>query len=168
MFLNHEEELVEIKTKGGITRKFKLIEHTCEELDAYIELTASKYDEAIEQMRIAQRSLNFGQTVDAKTLFEVKEQIAEHSADIVASLLKDFDGSGSVTASWIRKNTTRKMREKIMNKQNEIDGIETVQDQSFLIERGALIAAIQVRQASLQKTTQEHVPIDELEAELDG
>jgi len=168
MFLNHEEEEVEIKTRHGVTRKFKLVEHTCEELDSYIELTASKYDDAIEQMRIAQRSLQYGQTVDSQILFDVKEQIAEHSADIVANLLKDFDGGGPVTASWIRKNTTRKMREKIMNKQNEIDGIETVQDQSFLIERGALIAAIQVRQASLQKTTQDYVPVDELEAELDG
>lgn len=168
MFLAHEEEPVEIKTKDGIVRKFKLVEHTGEELDTYIELTASKYDDAIEQMRTAQRALNFGQTVDAQVLFDVKEQIAEHSADIVANLLKDADGGGSVNASWIRRNTTRKMREKIMNKQNEIDGIETVQDQSFLIERGALIAAIQVRQASLQKMTQEHVPIDELEAELDG
>lgn len=151
MFLSHQEEPIEIKTKGGITRKFKLVEHTCEEIDAYIEATASNYDSAIEEMRLAQRSLEYGKNVDAEVLFAVKQRVAEHSSNIIAELLNDDDGNGKVTGEWVRKNTTRKMREKILDKQNELDGIETVQDQSFLIERGALIAALQVRQAMLQK-----------------
>jgi len=151
MFLSHEEEQVEIKTKSGSTRKFKLIEHTGDELDKYIEQTASRYDEAIETMQLAQKKLQYGQKLDSQLLFKIKEEIAEQSADLIASLLHPDDGLDPVNAAWVRKNTTRRWREKILDRQNELDGLETIKDQAFLIERGALIAALQVRQAMLQQ-----------------
>lgn len=161
MFLNHNEEPVEIKIKCGSTRKFKLVEHTGNELDRYIEKTASKYDEAIEQMRIAQRSIQYGQEIDESVLMKVKDQVAEESASIIAELLIPDDGNERVDGDWVRRNTTRRMREQILLKQNELDGIETIQEQSFLIERGALIAALQVRQARQQKSIPESRELQE-------
>ena len=147
------EQVTITPPKGGTKRTFLLIEHTGEELDQYIEETSKVYDRAIENLRESQRAINFGHVPDpqeaADLLYKVKEEVAEHSAELIVSLLHPTDGLVSIDSQWIRKNTTRRTREKILNAQNELDGIETVQDQSFLIERQAQLTALQIlRQAN--------------------
>ena len=184
-------------------RSFILVEHTSEELESYQEKQATKYDSALELLRKTSIDLQYGRVDQSHgdqvldSLRSIKDHVAENSASLIAELLHPTDGESPVDERWVRRNMTRRQREQILDKQDELDGVERIKEQSFLIERSITLTIVQVTQAiaqqaqknltpptlalassiqeyeslreSLQENQQEdHVPIDELETMPDG
>lgn len=141
MILEPAVEPVEFKAKGtGEVRKFTLMEHTGKELDQYIIDSSEIYDTALEKLR----DLGDNSNLTADVLVQIKNEIAEHSSGLIAKLLLP-DGGHSINAEWVYHNLTRRQRGMILDKQNDLNGIETVKDQGFLIERLALTNSLAIR-----------------------
>lgn len=196
MDLSFNREKIELATRSG-KRTFYLEEHTNEEFDVYLEESSIVLDRAIARLREISDSLSDGNKPDPEELNFLKAAVAETSSALVAKLLHPADEPAAlppVDAKWVRANLSWRMRESIINKQNELDGVETVKDQSFLVET-ALIKnyysiklelnrlnlasqAIRSRLTSDSESSQvletdnqeqqEYVSIDELETDVDG
>lgn len=197
MELSFNRENLEIQTRSGV-RKFYLQEHTNEEFDEYLEKSSIVLDRAIAKLRDMSKEFGKGNPVDPEELHLLKKAVAESSSSLVAELLHPDDQPNPlppVTAEWVRGNLSWRMRESIINKQNELDGVETVKDQSFLVEtalvKNYLSIKIELNRIKLDPSQvirsqsmtdsenlpglvietpeqSEHVSIDELEIDDDG
>lgn len=197
MELSFNRENLEIQTRSGV-RKFYLQEHTNEEFDEYLEKSSIVLDRAIAKLRDMSKEFGKGNPVDPEELHLLKKAVAESSSSLVAELLHPDDQPNPlppVTAEWVRGNLSWRMRESIINKQNELDGVETVKDQSFLVEtalvKNYLSIKIELNRIKLDPSQvirsqsmtdsenlpglvietpeqSEHVSIDELEIDGDG
>lgn len=164
--LGFEERLVEIKTPNGV-RTFRLQEHTCEQTDQWIMDNSVTYEQAREQLQVLQMDLKRNQdhfedyyqnpdqppplfqfSMTEEQLEIVRQEIAEHSSNVLARCLLPADNLQPVDGKWVRDNLTRKTRERLIQIQNELNGLEEIKsDHGFLLERGILIAKIQISQA---------------------
>lgn len=197
MELSFNRENLEIQTRSGV-RKFYLQEHTNEEFDEYLEKSSIVLDRAIAKLRDMSKEFGKGNPVDPEELHLLKKAVAESSSSLVAELLHPDDQPNPlppVTAEWVRGNLSWRMRESIINKQNELDGVETVKDQSFLVEtalvKNYLSIKIELNRIKLDPSQiirsqsmtdsenlpglvietpeqSEHVSIEELEIDEDG
>lgn len=194
MDFSFAEEPVKIKTKDGV-REFKLVEHTTDEFELYLESISITFDRAISKLGEVNKQLVAGQKVlgesDMQEIKDLKEVVAKASSEIVAKLLHPADELPKVSSAWVRANLSWKMREQIMDKQNELDGVETVQDQSFLVEKSLMMSyyglkaeANRIPTPTKSRSTNEfesspvsppeiqqpsdHVSVDDLELDDDG
>lgn len=197
MELSFNRENLEIQTRSGV-RRFYLQEHTNEEFDEYLEKSSIVLDRAIAKLRDMSKEFSSGNHVDPEELHLLKKAVAESSSSLVAELLHPDDQPNPlppVTAEWVRGNLSWRMRESIINKQNELDGVETVKDQSFLVEtalvKNYLSIKIELNRIKLDPSQvirsqsmtdsenlpglvietpeqSEHVSIEELEIDEDG
>lgn len=161
-FSFNQEEVV-IKTKQG-TRTFRLEEHSNEAFDQYLEQNAILFDRAISKLRDVDRKKS---AADPDELEAIRMEVTNKSAEMVAQLLIPVDPQTPIDAAWARQNLSWRMREAIINKQNDLDGVEVVKDQSFLVTR-ALATNIYSIRMQMNRIQVEPETSSQMQADLDS
>jgi len=161
MKLEFNFEPVEITPKGSKTSmKFRLEEHTSEEFDVYMERSSLAADRAISELNLVNdkiRSKDY-QNLDPEKFKELQAVLEDSSLELVASILIPEAGGSRVDSAWVKKNLSWPMREAILNKQNELDGVEKVKDQSFLVQKALRANYLYTKQALEQHRLSVAIP----------